>query len=120
MNVLAGAGAIGSVLKGATGLVQALKQPKLSSAQFAALLDRQLELHRGDPAQQHQTQAAAMAQKFMGLRDVDGDSRLGLHESGLDEARFQQLDANRDGFLTAQELSAYAAANMTEAAQVLR
>lgn len=120
MNMFAGAGTISGVLKGATSLVQALKQPKLSSTQFAQVLNHQLELHRGDPAQQRQAQAAALSQKFLALRDVDGDSMLDLNESGLDAARFQQLDVNRDGMLTAQELGAYATANMAEAAQVLR
>lgn len=124
MNLLTGAGALGSVLRGATGLVQALKQPKLSTAQFAAVLNQQLELHRGsgvlNATQVRNTQAAALTTKFMGLRDANSDSMLRLDESGLDAARFGQLDTNKDGLLSEIELRTYAMANYAEASQVLK
>lgn len=124
MNLLTGAGALGSVLRGATGLVQALKQPKLSTTQFAAVLNQQLELHRGTGAQSanqvRNTQAAALSTKFMALRDANGDTMLRLDESGMDNARFGQLDVNKDGLLSELELRTYAMANYAEASQVLK
>lgn len=124
MNLFAGAGALGSVLRGATGLVQALKQPKLSTTQFASVLNRQLELNRGTGAlnstQALQSQAGALSTKFVSLRDANSDSFLRLDESGLDAARFTQLDVNKDGLLSEPEVRAYAMAHYAEASQVLK
>jgi hypothetical protein len=124
MNLLTGAGALGSVLRGATGLVQALKQPKLSTAQFASVLNQQLELHRGsgsmNSTQALQTQAGLLSSKFVALRDANSDTMLRLDESGLDAARFAQLDVNKDGLLSQPELRTYAMANFAEASQVLK
>lgn len=123
MNLLAGASALGGVFKGATSLVQALKTPKLTGDQFAEILNRQIEMHRGGAGAStmlSQSRANALSDKFLALRDADGDLRLRVEESGLDPVKFAAMDADRDGYLTAQELRAYAGANLAEAEQVLK
>ncbi|MFM1919393.1 MAG: hypothetical protein RLZZ303_1027 [Candidatus Hydrogenedentota bacterium] len=123
MNLLAGASALGGVFKGATSLVQALKTPKLTGEQFAEILNRQIEMHRGGASAStmlSQSTANALSDKFLALRDADGDLRLRVEESGLDPVKFVAMDADRDGYLTVQELRAYAGANPVEAGQLLK
>jgi hypothetical protein len=129
VSLFAGISGLGGVLQGAAGLVQALKQPRVSGAQFAAVLNQQLAKSQGpayagapaaDPTAALRTHAAALSGKFVSLRDANGDAQLQVGESGLDPARFAKLDVNQDGKLSELELRAYAIANYAEAAQVLK
>lgn len=120
MNLFASASALGSVFQGAAGLVQALKQPKLSSTQFATLLNQKLEQQQGSAGVQQAKAADALTQKFIALRDANGDAKLAKAESGLDLEKFELLDTDKDGYLSVTEVRAYAAARYQEAAQVLR
>lgn len=104
MNILGHLNSLNGVLQGATGLVRELKQPRLSSEDFASILKKQLEQAPAQRLNAMEQVAVAKSERFVERMDFDGDQKLSLEESGLKAELFQKLDANQDGYLTAEEL----------------
>lgn len=105
MNVLEGAGALGTIFRGAAGLVRELKRPKLDDQQFATLLQAQLKNQESSRQGDAAGKILAASNRFVTQRDANGDGLLSLEESGLDKESFARLDANNDGRLTSEELA---------------
>lgn len=101
MSILSGVGAAGELLKGASSLVHALKQPKVTDEAFSEILKARLQ--EASSPENRKAQAAEESARFMRLRDVNGDGRLGFEESGMERAAFGRLDSNHDGLLTRDE-----------------
>lgn len=101
MNLLSGVGAAGELLKGASALVQAVKQPKVTDEAFSEILKSKIQSSSSPEARK--ARAVDESARFMKLRDVDGDGRLGLSESGMERSAFERLDGNRDGLLSREE-----------------
>ena len=49
--------------------------------------------------------AETSARNLLARNDTNGDGKLDLSESRLDEGVFRRLDLNRDGFITETELT---------------
>ena len=112
MSLLGSASGIAGLLNSATGLVSALKQPRVSNQDFAAML--QSRIADAKQAQTPEAQRARLEQsvteltaKYVGLRDADGDGLLKLDESGLDPRLFAAADADGDSRLSAAEIKQY-------------
>jgi len=101
MELLSGVGAASALVRGATSLVQAMKQPKVTDEAFSDILKSQLKAASSPEAQR--AKAAEISERFVRLRDVDGDGQLRLDESGMERAAFEKLDANRDGLISRDE-----------------
>lgn len=101
MNVLSGVGAVSELMKGASALVQAVKQPKVTDEAFSDILKSQIEASTSPDARK--AQAVEESARFMRLRDVDGDGQLRIQESGMERSAFERLDSNRDGLLSREE-----------------
>jgi hypothetical protein len=101
MNLLSGIGAASALIKNASDLVQAVKQPKVTDEAFSEILKAQLEASSSPEARK--ARAEEETARFMHQRDVDGDGSLRLSESGMERSVFERLDANRDGMLTSEE-----------------
>ena len=101
MNVLSGVGAVSELMKGASALVQAVKQPKVTDEAFSEILKSQLEASASPEARK--SRAAEASARFMRLHDVDGDGQLRIQESGMERSAFDRLDGNRDGLLSREE-----------------
>jgi len=119
MSLLSSANAIAGLLNGATDLVNAWKQPKLSNDDFSKVLDFQLETARAanTPEAQRARETAKIAElsaKYVGLRDANQDGALTLNESGLEAKQFVAMDADGDGKLTSAEIGAYAKQKLNE------
>ncbi|MBI1319549.1 MAG: hypothetical protein GC168_11470 [Candidatus Hydrogenedens sp.] len=112
MSLLGSASGISGLLNSATGLVNALKQPRVSNQDFAALLQSRVaeaKQERTPEAQRARLEQSVteLSAKYVGLRDADGDGLLKLEESGLDPKVFAAADADKDGRLSAQEIKQY-------------
>jgi len=105
MNILQGAGAAGALLNGATNLVRALKQPKLSDETFAEML-RQASAETDPEILKKRAEATAgqRTSEVMTLRDVNGDGFLSRDESGLKADEFTAADLDGDGMLSTDEV----------------
>lgn len=105
MSILQSLNGAAAVLRGAQGVIRELRRPKAADAAFAAVLQAQLQ--RNDPvALQNMTTAIQkQSERFISLRDADGDHRLTLAESGLTQEAFSKLDQDGDGALTAAEVA---------------
>lgn len=101
MDLLGGIGAANALMKNATSFVQALKQPRVTDEAFSEILRSQMEAASSPEAQR--AKAAKISERFVQLRDADGDGALRFDESGLERAAFDRLDLNRDGRLTREE-----------------
>lgn len=101
MGLLSGVGAASALVRNAASLVQAIKQPKVTDEAFSDILKAQLKAAASPEAKQ--AEAADISERFVRLRDVDGDGQLRLDESGMERATFEKLDANRDGLLSREE-----------------
>lgn len=109
MAILGQIAGTNALLSGATGLVNAVRRPKLNSADFKNVLQERMRL-QNDPNVLHQraekarNEADSAARQFMKLRDHDNNQLLSRDESGMEAAAFTQMDANRDGSLTLDEI----------------
>ena len=101
MNLLSGVGAASSIIKNASELVQAVKQPKVTDEAFSEILKARFEANATPEARK--ARAEDESARFMQQRDVDGDGSLRLQESGMERSVFDRLDANRDGMLSREE-----------------
>tara|TARA_R110001592_G_scaffold42248_2_gene137265 strand:- start:16 stop:357 length:342 start_codon:yes stop_codon:yes gene_type:complete len=104
MNILSGLGAANGLMQGAASIVQSLKQPRLTDETFSDLFKAQLAAKASPEAQA--SKALEMSQRFVGLRDVDGDKMLRIDESGLSAKQFASLDRDKDGQLSVAEVQA--------------
>ena len=101
--------AIGAGLGGVAKFVRAVKAPRVSKQEFEGILRQELR-HKLSPGGVAQDEAAktqraeAFSERFIALRDVDGDAALDLNESGLDRKRFEGIDLDRNGKVTGAEL----------------
>ena len=104
MNILHGIGAANALLRNATGLVRAIKAPRVDKEAFAAMLQKELgQTASPDAIRAKLTEAS---EQHVRLRDADADGLLTRNESGLNKNTFARLDADGDGFLSAAELRA--------------
>jgi len=55
-----------------------------------------------------------MSNKVMQRRDTDGDNALTIAESGLSEAKFNTIDADRDGLISEKEMVSKITQKMNE------
>lgn len=101
MDLFSGVGAASALVKNATSLVQALKQPKVTDEAFSAILKAQMEAASSPEARD--AKAAEASERFIRLRDADGDGLLRFEESGLERAVFDKIDRNGDGRLSKEE-----------------
>lgn len=101
MELLNGIGAANALVNGAANLVRAMKQPKVTDEAFSEILKSQLEAASSPEARR--ANAAAQSERFVALRDVDGDGLLRFDESGFERSVFDRLDLNRDGQLSREE-----------------
>jgi len=119
MSLLSSANAIAGLLNGATELVNAWKQPKLSNEDFSKVLDFQLDTARAANtpealAARESAKIAELSAKYVGLRDANQDGALTLNESGLDAKHFVAMDADGDGKVTAAEIAAFTHQKLSE------
>ncbi len=101
MNLLSGIGTASALVKNASDLVQAVKQPKVTDEAFSEILKAKLEASSSPEARKARVEEESA--RFMRQRDVDGDGSLRLAESGMERGVFERLDANRDGMLSREE-----------------
>ncbi len=111
MSFLGGISGVNALLRSATGFVRELKRPRLSNEDFANILRSQVRQTNTRPGaaagvDRLGDQAARLGGQFVQVRDVDGNGTLSEAESGLRGQLFAQLDANRDGELSALEMRA--------------
>jgi len=78
-----------------------MKQPKVTDEAFSDILKSQLQA-ASSPEARH-AKAAEASERFVRLRDVNGDGMLRLDESGMDRAVFERLDLDKDGQLSREE-----------------
>lgn len=104
MDIFSGLGAANGLLQSTAAFVNALKQPKLTDETFSELFKAQLASAASPEARE--AQALEVSQRFVSLRDVDGNQALRFDESGLTAAQFAALDRNGDGQLSVAEVQA--------------
>ncbi|MBX3177835.1 MAG: hypothetical protein KF886_10775 [Candidatus Hydrogenedentes bacterium] len=101
MEILGGIGAANALVRSAASLVRAVKQPRVTDEAFSDVFRKQMDAAMSPEARR--AKAAEQSDRFIGLRDADGDGMLRLDESGLDRAAFERLDLNGDGLLSREE-----------------
>ena len=109
MSILMNLGALSGVMNGAASVIRELKRPRVSGDDFAKILEAQLTQARsGEAAKAQRERRVAWVnqttQRFVTVRDANGDSMLSRDESGLDQNVFAQFDVDKDGKLTLDEL----------------
>jgi hypothetical protein len=88
-----------------------MKRPRLSNDEFANILRQKIDQAQATQGPSNRLQILSdevtrMTDQLIATRDIDGSHTLNVHESGLSEQSFQNLDTNRDGELSHIELRA--------------
>jgi len=104
MDILTGIGAVNGLLQGTSSMVRALKQPKLTDEAFSEIF--KAHYTAASSPETREAKALEMSQRFVALRDVNGDQMLRFDESGLSAAQFAALDRDGDGQLSTAEVHA--------------
>ncbi len=112
MSLIQGLGAANSLLQNATGLVRELKRPRIKQETFKQIIMDQLQANRQENNKTSQMEridkkALVLSERFIQLRDTQGNGKLTLEESGMDRELFQKVDINADGTLSRDEVHAY-------------
>lgn len=105
LGIIAAAAAV----KGAAGAVKGLADSRRAKNQFEMMLQQQMAAggpeKAGETAKElSQTRALRAGRRFLRIRDVDGNGRLNLEESGLEKDVFNRIDINQDGHLSLAEV----------------
>lgn len=102
--------AAGMALRETAHLVREFRQSKAAKREFESALTKALETNHTSTAKTGKTEKQRLglqSAEFMRKRDVDGNGLLSRAESGLEKDVFERLDANTDGQLSKDELTAY-------------
>ncbi len=101
-------GAAGMALKGMTGLVRELRQSRAQKQAFRDMM--RTELSKNEPKAAQRKQIEAASREFIRVRDANGDGALNSQESGLKQKQFNEIDTDRDGRMSLDEVRRYMAA----------
>jgi hypothetical protein len=110
MSILGEIGAAGTVLKGASSLLQQLKPQQKSSENFESLFRAHLEMHHASPEKQLADAGGKfdlISETVIRRHDSNGDGLLSMEESGFGAEVFNRYDLDGDGLLSAAEVRQY-------------